>query len=99
MLILAGSIRLPPENIAEARPVMQRMIEASRAEAGCIAYSFAEDLLEPGFIRIFEVFRDAEAQQIHSKSAHMAEWRAAWRALGIGDRQITRYEISSAVET
>ncbi|HEY1125519.1 MAG TPA: putative quinol monooxygenase [Sphingobium sp.] len=99
MLILAGSIRLPPENLEAARPVMQRMIEASRAEEGCITYSFAEDLLEPGFIRIFEVFRDAEAQQFHAKSAHMAAWRAEWPALGIGERQITRYEVSSAVET
>ena len=99
MLILAGSIRLPPENLEAARPAMQRMIEASRAEDGCIAYSFAEDVLEPGFIRIFEVFCDAEAQQFHSKSAHMTEWRAAWPALGIGERQITRYEVASAVET
>lgn len=99
MLILAGSIRLPPENLEAARPVMQRMIEASRAEDGCVAYSFSEDLLEPGFIRVFEVFRDAESQQLHAKSAHMAEWRAAWPALGIGERQITRYEVSGAVET
>src|SRR5512139_264235 len=99
MLILAGSIRLPPGNLPAARPVMQRMIEASRAEEGCIAYSFAEDVLEPGLIRIFEVFRDAEAQIFHSKSAHMAEWRAAWPALGIGERQITSYEVASAVET
>jgi quinol monooxygenase YgiN len=98
MLILAGSIRLPPENLAAARPVMQRMIDASRAEDGCIAYGFSEDVLEPGLIRVFEVFRDAESQQFHSKSAHMTEWRAAWPALGIGERQITRYEITSIVE-
>jgi len=99
MIVLAGTVRLPPENLAAARPVMAAMIEASRAEDGCIAYSFAEDVLEPGLIRIFEVFRDAEAQQFHAKSAHIAEWRAAWPALGIGERQITRYEVTSAVET
>lgn len=99
MLVLAGSVRLPAENLPQARPVMQRMIEASRAEPGCIAYSFAEDLLEPGLIRIFEVFRDHEAQQAHAQSQHMKDWRAAWPALGIGERQITHYEVSSAVET
>jgi len=99
MLVLAGSIRLPPENLAVARPVMQRMIEASRAEEGCIAYSFAEDLLEPGLIRIFEAFRDREAQQVHAQSEHMKDWRASWPALGIGERQITHYEITRAVET
>jgi len=99
MLILAGSVRLPPEKLEEARPVMQRMIEASRAEDGCIAYSFAEDLLEPGLLRIFEVFRDRAAQQLHAQSQHMKDWRAAWPALGIGERQITHYEVSSAAES
>lgn len=99
MLVLAGSIRLPPENLEAARPVMQAMIEASRAEPGCIAYSFAPDLLEPGLIRIFEVFRDLEAQQFHAASQHMKDWRAAWPALGIGERQITRYDVASATET
>jgi quinol monooxygenase YgiN len=99
VIVLAGSIRLPPENLVAARPVMQMMIDASRAEDGCIAYGFSEDVLEPGLIRVFEVFRDAESQQLHSKSAHMAEWRAAWSALGIGERQITRYEVASAIET
>ena len=99
MIILAGSVRLPPENLAEARPAMARMIEASRAEDGCLAYNFAEDLLEPGRIRIFEVFRDQEAQHLHSKSAHMAEWRACWPEHGIGEREITRYEVSEAIAT
>lgn len=99
MLILAGSIRLPAENLGTARPVIERMVAASRAEEGCIAYNFSEDLFEPGLIRIFEVFRDHDAQQFHARSAHMAEWRASWPALGIGERQITRYEVASAEET
>lgn len=91
MIVLAGSIRLPAGKLDEARPHMARMIAASRAEEGCLAYSFAEDLEEPGLIRIFELFRDADAQRVHSASAHMAAWRAVWEELGIGDRQIMRY--------
>lgn len=98
MIILAGSIRLPPERLDEARPVLARMVEASRAEPGCLAYSFAEDLLEPGLIRIFELFEDRAAQQAHSTSAHMAAFRAAWEALGIGGRAITEYEVTTARE-
>lgn len=99
MLILAGSVSLPPENLAAARPVIQRMVEASRAEPGCIAYSFAEDLQDPGLLRIFEVFVDHAAQQAHAASAHMKEWRAAWPDLGIGDRHITHFEVSNSRET
>lgn len=99
MIILAGSVRLPVDKLDEARPVMARMIAASRAEEGCLAYSFAEDVLEPGLIRIFEMFRDAEAQQIHAHSQHMKDWRAAWPALGIGERQITHFAVSSSQES
>jgi len=98
MIVLAGSVRLPPENLEAARPVMAAMIAASRAEEGCLGYSFAQDALEPGLIRIFELFRDAEALQVHGQSQHMKDWRAAWPALGIGERQITRYEVTSAID-
>ncbi len=98
MLILAGSIRLPADRLDDARPTMERMIAASRAEPGCLGYSFAADLLEPGLIRIFEMFADEEALRAHSESAHMQEWRDAWEALGIGERQITLYGISRIEE-
>ncbi|MCW2387345.1 quinol monooxygenase YgiN [Sphingobium sp. B11D3B] len=98
MLILAGTVRLPPENLPAARLVIARMVAASRAEPGCIVYSFAEDLGEPGLLRIFEVFRDREAQQAHAASQHMKDWRATWVDLGIGDKQIIHYEVSATSE-
>jgi quinol monooxygenase YgiN len=52
MLLITGTFRIPPERLAEARPAMAAMIAASRAEAGCLDYSYAEDLLEPGLIRV-----------------------------------------------
>jgi quinol monooxygenase YgiN len=98
MLILAGSIRLPAERLLAARADMAAMIAASRDEPGCIAYSFAEDLLEPGLIRIFEVFADETARLAHAQSPHMAAWRACWAEHGIGERRITRYDVASALE-
>jgi quinol monooxygenase YgiN len=40
-LPIIGTFRLPPDRLAAARPVMQRMIDASRAEPGCLAYGYA----------------------------------------------------------
>jgi quinol monooxygenase YgiN len=99
MLILAGSVRVPAEKIEAARPHLEAMVRASRAEPGCRAYSFAFDVLEPGRIRIFEVFDDADAREAHRNSPHMAAWRACWAELGIGDRDITLYEISHHQKT
>ncbi|MGB7408552.1 MAG: putative quinol monooxygenase [Pontixanthobacter sp.] len=95
MLILIGTVRLPAENVHEARFVMQEMIEASQAEDGCKSYSYAEDVIEPGLIRIAEVWRDREALNTHFQSDHLAEWRANWDRLGIHDRDLQLYEVGN----
>ena len=56
---------------------MARMIEGSRAEPGCRTYSYAEDVLDPGLIRVTETWDDRAALDAHFASTHIAEWRAA----------------------
>jgi len=93
MLLIVGTVRLPAENLASARPAMKRMVDASRAEQGCIAYGYAEDLLDPGLIRVREMWTDQAALDRHFASAHMAEWRAAGAGLGLADRNLSIYEV------
>lgn len=72
---------------------MRRMAEASRAEAGCMEYSYAEDVFERGLIHVKELWTDQRALDRHFDTAHLAEWRAAWPNLGIGDRTLRLYEV------
>jgi quinol monooxygenase YgiN len=92
MLIIIGTVRLPPEKLEHARPAMQRMVSASRAEPGCLEYSYAQDVFDPGLIRITEVWSDRAALDAHFASLHIATWRASWRSLGIGERNLVLYE-------
>ncbi len=78
---------------------MQRMIAASRAEDGCVDYGYAEDILEPGLVHVKEIWRDRASLDRHFASAHIAEWRAAWPALGIHDRNLVVYEVGEAQAT
>lgn len=96
MLIVAGTFRLPPAQFAEALPVMARMVAASRAEDGCLEYSYAADLLEPGLIRVMEMWRDQDSLDAHVESDHIAEWRAAWPALGIHARDLMTHDIGDS---
>jgi quinol monooxygenase YgiN len=93
--LIAGTFRVPPQSLAAFRPHMARMLAASRAEDGCLVYSYAEDVLEPGLIRVFEAWRDAASIEAHFKAPHMAEWRAAWPAAGAGERNLTMYDIAA----
>jgi quinol monooxygenase YgiN len=94
-LVIAGTIRVPPENLEAFRPHMLAMLEASRAEDGCLVYSYAEDVAEPGLIRVFEAWRDQAALEAHFATAHLAAWRAAWPEFGVSDRRLIAYEVAS----
>jgi len=72
---------------------MATMVAASRAEDGCLAYSYAEDVLEPGLIRVNEAWRDLAALEAHFLTDHIAQWRASWPALGITDRTLQRHDV------
>jgi quinol monooxygenase YgiN len=93
MLLIVGTVRLPPDRLAQARPVMAEMVEASRAEVGCLEYCYAEDVLSPGLIHVKEMWRDQASLDAHFASDHIAAWRAAWPAIGITDRDLRVYEV------
>jgi quinol monooxygenase YgiN len=93
MLLIVGTIRLLTHNMDAARPIMKRMVEASRAEQGCVEYSYAEDVFDPGLIHVKELWTDQASLDRHFLSAHIAEWRATWPSLGIGDRDLRIYEV------
>ncbi len=92
MIVIEGTVRIPPENLEAARPVMEQMIRASRAEPGCIDYAYAVDVLDPGLIRVTERWESREALTDHFKAAHMATWRSFFPQLGITDRSLRLYE-------
>jgi quinol monooxygenase YgiN len=99
MLLIVGSVRLPAEKLAQARPAMQAMVTASRAEDGCAEYSYAEDLFDAGLIHVKEMWRDQPALNMHFASPHIARWRAAWAELGIGERNLRLYEVGDPQTT
>ena len=91
-----GQFRMPPENMDAARPLMAKVMLATRAEAGCIEYNYAEDVLDPGLIRVSEVWESREQLAAHLKTPHMAVWGEERTALGLSGRQITVYEVSGS---
>lgn len=95
MIIVAGTVRAPPENLEAFRPHMEAMLAASRAEDGCIQYAYSVDVQDPGLIRVFEAWRDEATLQAHFQTPHIAEWRKAWPAFGVSDRRLTLYQVEA----
>jgi len=92
MLVITGTFRVPPANLDAARPDMAAMIAASRAEDGCLHYSYGEDLLDRGLIHVTEHWASREALAAHGRAEHIKAWRASWPGLGIGERDLTLFE-------
>ena len=92
MILVLGTVRLAPENLAFAMPAIEKMVAASRAEDGCVAYSYAQDMLDPHVIHVVEKWRDRATLTAHFAMPHLAEWRAAWNEIGVSDRQLRLFE-------
>jgi quinol monooxygenase YgiN len=81
MLIVIADARFDPTQTDEIRAVARPMIEASRAEAGCARYDYAFDLLDPGLMRVRELWKDEQALKDHFATPHMAVFLKALRDL------------------
>lgn len=94
-VLVIGEFRLPPERMAEAREAMERVITATRVEAGCLGYSYAEDVLDPGLIRVSEKWESRELLAAHLTAPHMSVWKQEREDFGLSGRSITAYEVDS----
>ncbi len=77
MILVQGWVRLSADDLARLRPVAEAMVRDTRAEAGCLAYAYAEDLFEPGLLHISERWIDIEALAAHFATPHMARFNEA----------------------
>jgi quinol monooxygenase YgiN len=81
MLIVLADARFAPAQTSEIVAIARPMIEASRAEPGCVGYDYAFDMLEPGLMRVREWWRDEQALKDHFATPHMATFLKALRGL------------------
>lgn len=94
MLVIAGYIRLDPAKRSEALAAAVVMMEATRVEEGCQAYTFSTDLEDEGVFHIFEQWESQEALDAHFQTPHMADFQKAMPGFGIQEMAVQRYEIS-----
>ena len=95
MIAVIGTFRFPAMALAEARPLMRMVIQATLAEPGCRAYSYAEDVTEPGLFHVMEQWDSREALSAHFETAHMKLWTEQRAALGFCDRDISVHELGA----
>ena len=95
MIQINGTIKLAPGTVANSPEVVEAivaMVNASRAEDGCLDYTFAQDLADPDTLIIYERWRDEAALAEHFQSPHMAEFQQVMAANPPLERNLRKYE-------
>ncbi len=69
-------------------------IEASRAEPGCLEYTYAIDVADPCLMRVLERWESWQALENHFARPHMLPWRAALASVSVLERNIRAHEVS-----
>ena len=91
-----GTLRFPPDKMAEVLPHLKSLVEETNKNDGCIAYDVAEDPFDPGLVRFSELWPSHEALAKHLQAPHIEPWRIAARSCGLLDRQFTAYDVSGS---
>ncbi len=93
MILVAGTVKFQPGAIEKLKNAMQKVVEATRKEDGCINYDFAVDVTNPTKLIVFERWRDQKALDAHLQSAHLLEWREAGAEAGPAERNLSVWTV------
>ncbi len=83
-LQVVAVLKVRPEAVEVARPIIMELIQHTRKEPGVIKYDWYHDHSEPNTFVVLETYENLEALQAHEKSEHFQkvilsakEWLAA----------------------
>jgi quinol monooxygenase YgiN len=77
VIVVNAIIEATEADIAALKEAIAVMEAKSRAEAGCLDYTFSVELNRPGVLRVTEKWESLEALGEHFKQPHMADFQAA----------------------
>lgn len=92
MLIVIGKAKLAEGAIETARAAFTAMIEASRAEEGCVDYAYALDVIDPSVMHITEKWADEAALVTHFQTPHMATFQKALGELDVKIIEVLKFQ-------
>jgi quinol monooxygenase YgiN len=96
MIVVAGSVLVQDSKRECAIEVALIISKATKAEAGCVDYTFYSDLENPNRFFIFEVWETQAALDKHFQTEHMRVFNQHLPEVLAAKPEIMRYEVSSA---
>lgn len=82
-IIVTGVIDLDPAKRDDAIELFTWMMEVTRAEDGCEAYTFSADVSDPGRFHLSEQWASKDAVAAHGAAPHFIEFLGKMGAVGV----------------
>ncbi len=95
MLVIAGTFNVEPSDRDAFLEAAKAVMAETHKEAGCHAYCFTPDILDPGVVRLFEKWESEENRKPHMKSDHIRTFGRALRELKVTGQEIIVSEVAS----
>ena len=97
MLIVGGTFTVDPERRQEFLAGQLELMRISRAEAGCLEYTFSADPLQPDRVVLFERWATQEDLDAHLRAADARRAAGASPSGGVAalSSSIVVYEVSA----
>jgi quinol monooxygenase YgiN len=88
MIIAHGDVYAQIPRLAEVRQLMREAQEQARGQPGCISYTFAETLDDPGHLVVIQEWQDQGALEEHYRSRAFADYQAKVKARLVRDSEL-----------
>ncbi len=76
-LTIVANIFANPDKIDHLKAELEKLIEPTRAEPGCINYDLHQDNANPGHFLFYENWTSRELWQEHMNAEHIAAYKQA----------------------
>lgn len=76
-LTIVANIHAKPDQVELVKNELLKLIEVTRAEAGCINYDLHQDNENPAHFMFYENWETRELWQAHMSNQHLADYVAA----------------------
>jgi quinol monooxygenase YgiN len=88
---MVATLKLKEGAEAAALRAIEEVARPTRAEPGCLQYTFAQASGEPTTLVVVERWRDRRAKEEHLETPHLATFRKAFSGLLAGTPIVAEY--------
>ena len=93
MVVVNAIVKTTQEDIVALQSAIAAMETASRAEEGCLDYTFSVELNDPNALRITEKWQSLDDLKAHFETPHMAEFQGVMGAHPPVSMEASFYEV------